>query len=205
MMRSRTLFPLLALVSLLPNALAQSSDRALASHTVIQQTSDELLEAIDGRRELLEANPLELHAIVDEVLRTRFDTVYAARLILSKHWAKITSEQRQNFTEALYGSLVRRYSNGVLKHSETRVRVTPLRLKPVPTGEEDFVTVKTLVTLDDGTEVPVNYEMRWFEHAWKVYDVNIEGRSYVLYYRGVYGREIEAKGFDKVVEDLNSS
>ena len=204
-MRSRILFPLLALVSLLPNALAQSSDRALASHTVIQQTSDEILKAIDGRREMLEENPVELHAIVDEVLRTRFDTVYAARLILPRHWVKITPEQRQNFVEALYGSLVRRYSIGVLKHNETRVRVTPLRLKPVPPGEEDFVTVKTLVTLDDGTEVPVNYEMRWFEHAWKVYDVNIEGRSYVLYYRGIFGQEIEAKGFDKVIEDLNAS
>ncbi len=203
-MRSRILFPLLAFVSLLPNALAQSSDRALASHTVIQQASDEILKAIDGRREMLEENSVELHAIVDEVLRTRFDTVYAARLILPKHWAKITPEQRQNFTEALYGSLVRRYSIGVLKHNETRVRVTPLRLE-LQSAEEDFVTVKTLVTLDDGTEVPVNYEMRRVEHDWKVYDVNIEGRSYVLYYRSVLGKEIEAKGFDKVIEDLNAS
>ena len=203
-MRSRTLFPLLALVSFLPNALAQSSDRAISPHTVIQQTSDELLEAIDGRREMLEANPVELHAIVGEVLRTRFDTTYAARLILPRHWAKITPEQRQKFIEALYGSLVRRYSIGVIKHNETRVRVTPLRLE-LQAAEEDFVTVKTLVTLDDGTEVPVNYEMRRVEHAWKVYDVNIEGRSYVLYYRGVLGKEIEAEGFDKVIEDLNAS
>ena len=205
MMRSRPLLPLLALISLLPNALAQSSDRALASHTIIQQASDELLEAIEGRREVLEANPAELHAIVNEVLRERFDAVYAARLILPRHWAKITPEQRQNFVEALYGSLVRRYSIGVLKHNETRVRVTPLRLKPVPLSEEEFVTVKTLVTLDDGTEVPVNYEMRWFENLWKIYDVNIEGRSYVFYYRGIFGQEIEVKGFDKVIEDLNAS
>jgi ABC-type transporter MlaC component len=204
-MRYRTVFALLALISLLPNALAQSPGRALASHTVIQQTSDELLEAIDGRREILEANPFELHAIVDEVLRTRFDTVYAARLILPRHWATITPEQRQKFVEALYSSLVRRYSFGLLKHSETRVRVTPLRLKPVSPSGEDFVTVKTLVTLDDGTEVPVNYEMRWFEHTWKVYDVNIESRSYVLYYRSVFGQEIEAKGIDKIIEDLNAS
>ena len=94
-MRSRTLFPLLAVFTLLPNALAQSPERALASHTVIQQTSDELLEAIDGRREMLEANPVELYAIVDAVLRTRFDTVYAARLILPRHWATITPEQRR--------------------------------------------------------------------------------------------------------------
>ncbi len=66
---------------------------------------------------MLAANPVELHAIVDEVLRKRFDTTYAARLILPRHWGKITAEQRQNFVEALYGSLVRRYSNGVLKHN----------------------------------------------------------------------------------------
>ncbi len=204
-MRSHTLFPLLALITLLPNALAQSPERALASHTVIEQASDELLEAIDGRREMLEANPVELYAIVDAVLRRRFDTVYAARLVLPRHWTTITPEQRQKFVEALYGSLVRRYSIGLLKHSETRVRVTPLRLNPVSPSGEEFVTVRTLVTLDNGTEVPVNYEMRWFERTWKVYDVNIEGRSYVLYYRGVYSQEIEAKGIDKIIEDLNAS
>jgi len=154
---------------------------------------------------MLEANPVELYAIVDAVLRRRFDTVYAARLVLPRHWTTITPEQRQKFVEALYGSLVRRYSIGLLKHSETRVRVTPLRLNPVSPSGEDFVTVRTLVTLDNGTEVPVNYEMRWFERTWKVYDVNIEGRSYVLYYRGVYSQEIEAKGIDKIIEDLNAS
>ena len=154
--------------------------------------------------EMLEANPVELYAIVDAVLRRRFDTVYAARLILPRHLATITPEQRQKFVEALYGSLVRRYSIGLLKHSETRVRVTPLRLSPVSPSGEDFVTVRTLVTLDNGTEVPVNYEMRWFERTWMVYDVNIEGRSYVLYYRGVFSQEIEAKGIDKIIEDLNA-
>lgn len=195
----------LALVSPLPNALAQGSDSAIAPHVVIEQTSAELLEAIDGRRESLEANSAELDEIVGRVLRARFDTAYAARLILPRHWDKLTREQRESFVEALYGSLVRRYAHGLLKHSETRVRVTPFRLNLPKPGAEDFITVKTLVVLDNDTEVPVHYAMRLVKSAWMVYDVKIEGRSYVLHYRDILGKEIEDKGLDQVIEDLRST
>jgi len=39
-----------------------------------------------------------------------------------------------------------------------------------------------IVTMDDGTRVPLNYEMRPTEHRWKIYDVTIEGRSYLFYW-----------------------
>ena len=80
-----------------------------------------------------------------------------------------------------------------------------MRLELKDAGEEVFETVKTTVTLDNGTEVPVNYEMRFFDHAWKAYDVNIEGRSYVAYYRDFFRQEIDSKGFDKVIDELNAT
>ena len=172
----------------------------------MEQASLEILEAIEGRRDELAANPEQLHDLVDAVLRPRFDVQYAARLILAQYWSRVTPQQRSDFMEALYGSLVRRYAIGILYHSETRVRITPLRLKlPEPASMEDFITVWTTVIQDDGTETPVNYDMRRVDSAWKVYDVKIEGRSYVAYYRQVIREEIDKKGIDTVVVELNSS
>jgi ABC-type transporter MlaC component len=185
---------------------AEESPRVLRPHEVVAEASQELLAAMDGRREVLAEHPEQLHHLVDAVLRPRFDVRYAARLILAENWSRATQQQRADFIEALYGSLVRRYAVGLLYHSETRVRISPLRLKmPDPDEPEEFATVWTTVILDDGTKVPVNYEMRWIDPQWKVYDVKIEGRSYVAYFRQVVREDIQDRGIDAVVEELNST
>ncbi len=202
-MKLLALVPLFALV--LPQATmgATKRVRVVPPHEVIQQASDELLEAIAGKRETLQANPDALYEIVDNVLRNRFDVRYSARLVMTKHWAGTTEDMREKFMEALYGSLVRRYSSSLLDHSNTRVRVTPLRLGLPDPDEEEFETVRTTVTLDNGTDVPVLYEMRLVDSVWMVYDVKIEGRSYVAHFREVFRDEIDEKGLRQVIEDLN--
>ena len=183
---------------------AQVTDRVQLPHQVIEQESADLLAAMEGRRDYLAEHPDDLHAIVDSVLRPNFDVKYAARLILARHWSKATAEERARFIEALYGSLVRRYSMGLLKHTETTVRVTPPRLG-YKTPVEEFETVKTVVVMDDGTEVPVHYEMRFADQVWKAYDVKIEGRSYVAYYRETIGTDIRDKGLDTAIRTLETS
>ncbi len=201
----RTFLSSILIVSLMQGAVAQTSPKTLRPDLVIQQASIELLAAFDGHREHLAKNPGELHTIISEAFLPRFDIKYAARLILPRTWASVSDEQRQQFGEALFASLVRRYAIGALQHNETRVRVVPFRWKLTQSGEEQFATVNTIVTMDNGIEVPVNYEMRSTEDTWKIYDVKIEGRSYVLYYRRTLGQKIKEEGFDAVIRDLNAN
>lgn len=203
-MACRTLLSLITVISLISVALAESSLPILRPDLVIQQASDDLLEAIDGRRQELAEDREALHAIINQALLTHFDTLYAARLVLPRNWSSITSAQRQQFLEALSGSLVRRYASGALQHHAARIHLVPFRLKLMKPGEEQFATVKTMVTLDSGIEVPVDYAMRWTESKWKIYDVKIEGRSYVLYYRGVIRQQLKEKDIDAVIRDLNA-
>ncbi len=141
--------------------------------------------------------------MVDEVLRPNFDVEYASRLVLGRYWPRSTPEQRDAFTRALYDSLVRRYSRGLLQYDENTVKVLPhgglIGLN------EDFVTVKTVVMTTDGVAVPVDYRTRWSEGRWKVFDVKIEGLSYVTYYRDLIGDDVRRKGLDAVIADLRNS
>jgi phospholipid transport system substrate-binding protein len=189
-----------AVILLSDGALA---DTGQSPHQMIQQTADELLVVIEDRRAQLESNPQALHRVVDEVLRPNFDVEYASRLVLGRFWPRSTPEQREAFTEALYDSLVRRYSRGLLEYQEDTVEVLPhgglIGLN------EDFVTVKTVVMTRDGIAVPVDYRTRWIDGRWKVFDVKIEGLSYVTYYRDLIGDDVRRKGLDAVIEDLGSS
>ncbi|MGH9173003.1 MAG: ABC transporter substrate-binding protein, partial [Vicinamibacterales bacterium] len=60
----------------------------------------------------------------------------------------------------------------------------------------------TEVTLDDGTKAPVNYVLHQADGQWKVFDVFIEGISYVLNYRKQLGAEIREKGLENVIREL---
>lgn len=172
-------------------------------HEMIRATADRLLDAIKGRREALAGNPEALQGLVDEVLRPNFDLDYAGRLVMGRYWARSTPEQREAFTEALYGSLVRKYASGLLRYHEDMVRVLPHSGLIGP--DEEFVTVRTEVETDDGVTVPVEYRMRWTGEGWKVFDVVIENLSYVSYFRQQIGEDIRNEGLDAVIEGLRHS
>lgn len=172
-------------------------------HQIIQDTADELLVVVKSRRPELESNSEALYEVVDEILRPNFDVAYAGRLVLGRYWPRSTADQRERFTEALYRSLVRKYARGLLKYREDTVRIFPhsglIRI------DEDFVTVKTEVKTSDGILVPVNYRTRWVEGNWKVFDVIVEGLSYVTYYRDLIGQDVRNKGLDVVIDNLGKS
>jgi phospholipid transport system substrate-binding protein len=172
-------------------------------HQIIQATADELLAVIKSRRPELESSPRALYEVVDEVLRPNFDVDYAGRLVLGRYWPRATTEQRQRFIDALYGSLVRKYARGLLQYQEDTVRVLPHR--GLIRIDEDFVTVKTEVKTNDGVLVPVDYRTRWTDDSWKVFDVVIEGLSYVTFYRDLIGDDVRQKGLDAVITDLESA
>ena len=66
-------------------------------------------------------------------------------------------------------------------------------------------TVKTIVRLDNGTKVPVNYGVVKRESGWMMFDVTIEGISYVRNFRTELNAEIQTKGLRAVINRLNGA
>jgi phospholipid transport system substrate-binding protein len=172
-------------------------------HQIIRETADDLLAVMSARRAEFEANPARLRSVVDEVLRPHFDVDYASRLILGRFWPRSTEDQRLRFTTALYDSMVRKYSAGLLEFNENTVEIIPHR--GLIRLDEEYVTVRTLVNLETGVQVPVDYRTRWTGDDWKVFDVIVEGLSYVTYYRDQIGQDVKQKGLDQVIIDLGSA
>jgi phospholipid transport system substrate-binding protein len=182
----------LVLVFLGASAFAQSPN------DVIQSASEELTAALSDHKEALAADRDELYATIDNILLPRFDRRYAAQLVLGRHWRDANAEQRDRFIDAFYGSLLRKYSDGVLEFSQDRIEILPFR------GDlsKPRTTVKTIVMLDDGTKVPVNYGMVNRDSNWLMFDVTIEGISYVRNFRTELNSEIQATGLDAVITRL---
>ncbi|MEM1189406.1 MAG: ABC transporter substrate-binding protein [Pseudomonadota bacterium] len=167
---------------------------------VVESASEEILKILDERREELEADPAALYAAVDSVLLPRFDLVYAGRVVLGKHGRDASPEQRRRFIDAFYRSLVRTYASGLLEFKAENLRMLPYR------GEEGATKtrVRTEVILDDGRVIPVDYTLRNRDGVWKVYDVAVEGISYLTNYRKEVDSLVRAEGLDAVIVDLET-
>jgi phospholipid transport system substrate-binding protein len=198
----RRFFVTLVAAALLPLAAVaqQAPVPGPAPQELMQDTAQRIVDALDQDREGYRKDPERIDKLVDTVLLPHFDTQYSAQLVLGKHWRAATPEQRQRFIDAFYHSLLNKYGKALADFTSDRMTILPFK----GDASEGRAIVRTEVTTDDGTRVPVNYTMRATPEGWKAWDVTIEGISYVKSFRTDIGAEIDQRGLDAVISRLES-
>jgi phospholipid transport system substrate-binding protein len=167
---------------------------------LVQSVAQNLLKELDANRAEYTKDPQKLRALVDKYLLPAFDVDYAARLVLGKNWRTATDAQKKRFIDAFYGSMMRNYGDAIVEFHSDRLKILPFKGDP----SSGSATVRTEVTRDNGTPVPVNYSLHATPQGWKVWDVTIEGISYVRSYRTDFGAEADQKGLDAVIQRLET-
>ena len=168
---------------------------------VIESAVVELAEKLDGKKTELATDKDALYALIDEILLPRFDRKFAAQLVLAKHWRTASDEERNRFINAFYKSMLSKYADGVLEFDEDRIDVIPFR------GDLQArrSLVKTNVTLDDGTRVPVHYDLVNRGDRWLIFNVKVEGVSYLSNYKKELDAEIRKTSLIAVIERLEAN
>jgi phospholipid transport system substrate-binding protein len=184
----------------LPAAAQPATTPGHGPQEMMEKVSQDLLRDLDANRAALKKDPSGVRALVDKHLLPHFDTDYAARLVLGKHWREATESQRKRFIDAFYGTLMSDYGDAIVEFTADRLRILPFRGDPAA----DSATVRTEVKRDDGTPVPVNYSLRRTPQGWKAWDVTIEGISYVRNFRNDFGAEVDQNGLDALIQRLES-
>ena len=157
-----------------------------------------LTAKLNGRKAELAANRRSLYELIDEILLPRFDRKFAAQIVLAKHWRTASEEQRTRFIEAYYQAMVRKYADGVLEFDPDKIEVLPYRGDP----SKSRTKVRSTVALDDGSTVAVDYDLVKREAGWLVFNVIIEGVSYVRNFRAELDAEIRSSSLDAVITRL---
>ncbi len=107
-------------------------------------------------------------------------------------------EQKDRFISAFYATLLQRYADGILEFNMDRVEILPYR----GDASKRTTVVKTNVRLDDGSKIPVHYTLVNREDQWRMFDVKIEGISYVINYRKELESEIRSTSLESVIVRL---
>lgn len=185
-----------ALFTLACAAAAQSEKGPVQ---IIRDTTNQLFRLVDANRQHYENDVQALREDIRPILLDEVDTLYSGRLVLGRSARGMEREKVEEFADALSNLLIRRYADGLLEfRTRDQVDIRPL------TGDntERMTRVKTRVKLENDEEAPVDYVFHKTDDGWKIFDVIVEGISYVTTFRNQIGEQIRQEGFDATLEQL---
>ena len=193
-----------AILVLMAGALGVAGEGAASAQAqpgpseVVESAAKSMLQGLEANRAAYRKDPSKVGELVEMYLLPHFDIQYSARLVLGKHWASATPEQRERFANAFYHTLVDNYGSALAEFTSDRLKVYPTKVEP----NSDRASVRTEVTRDNGDHVPVSYSLHKTDDGWKAWDVVIEGISYVKSFREDFGAAIDQQGLDAVIERI---
>lgn len=168
---------------------------------LIRDTAGQIFSRIDEQREAIRNDPAIAEQIVRDYLLPKMDIVYSARLILGRESRRASPEQLEAFAEAMNSQLISRYSAGLLEFKDSeQVEVLDFKGEINPRATK----VKTRFRLESGGYALVDYVLRMTDEGWKVFDVVVEGISYIVSFQGQIKPEVRANGLDAVIERLTN-
>ena len=187
---------LLAALVLLPGVAA--AQEASASKVVLEN-SQRILSALESRRDEFKADRGKLESFVAGEFNATFDRDYAARQVLGRHARGAAADDVKLFADALADSLMRRYGSSLLDfNTRLKVRIKSETVLPRGLG----VKVACELLRKGGEPIPVDYFMRKSGDSWKVFDVMVEGVSFVQTFRRQFDNELSRKSIKQVAAEL---
>jgi phospholipid transport system substrate-binding protein len=187
-----TLVP--ALLLLLPNPSA--------ADTPTQQLRagiDRVLATLRDPALAGEARTAQRHAAIVRIAHDIFDFSEMARRSLGQHWDRRTPAERTEFVRLFTDLIQRSYVSKVDQHPAVSLAITGERV------EADRAIVQTVLPLDHGRQLPLDYRMHRADDRWRVYDISIDGISLVANYRAQFNRIIRTTSYDALVAKLRSN
>jgi phospholipid transport system substrate-binding protein len=195
-----------AFVAATPAAFAQGAAQAAATKAgtpskMVLDNSTRILSTLESRRAEFTKNRAALRQFVSSEFNAMFDRDYAARLVLGAHGRGASDADVKLFADALADGLMSRYGSSLLDFN-TKLKVRVKSETALPNGRG--VRVASEFLRQGGDPVPVDYLMRNTGTGWKVFDVMVEGVSFVQTFRTQFDGPLNRKSIAQVAADIKS-
>ena len=185
-------------VTTAPVANAEPTASSLPAQALIAELASRLFAELERHREALARDPQDVVLLVDPLLSPHFDATYTARLALGAHWRTATEEQQRRFALALYRTLLRTYAEAIADWAPDRFRLLP----HADDAAALQVLVRTEVSQRSGVVAHVDYRLRSTAEGWKIFDVLVDGVSYVHSYHTDLDAEVATTGLEAAIVRL---
>ncbi len=168
---------------------------------MVTALSNRVIYELNTNREVFEREPSQVKLFATNYVLPYIDTEKMARYVMGRNWRSASPAQQDAFVKAFTNTLIRSYSQSLLKLKIESVAVLPAQVE-----KPGRVTVASSVKQADGNKSDVIYRAYLDKKSgkWMLYDVSVEGISMLLNYRKAYDSDITKKGLDAVISEMQS-
>ena len=170
----------------------------MAPDVLAKTVTEDVLASLRASKEINAGDLGKAAELIEIKILPHFNFPTMTRLVMGRHWAQATSEQRRALTSEFRTLLVRTYTASLTLYRDQTIDYRPLKLTPRDTD----VIVKSVVRQSRGEPISVDYAMEKTESGWKVYDVKLAGISLVETYRSAFSAEIERSDIEGLIKAL---
>lgn len=132
---------------------------------------------------------------ITQLVRSRFDFTSMSQRILATHWRSASPQEQQRFVSLFSDLLEANYVSKIESYNDEKVRYL---------GEQiigDRASIDTAI-ITASAEIPIAYRLQRSGDHWLVYDVVIEGVSFVSNYRSTYGDIVRREGISGLLRQM---
>jgi phospholipid transport system substrate-binding protein len=121
-----------------------------------------------------------------------------ARRALAIHWRDRTPQEQGEFVLVFKQLLGRAYLGKLENYAGEQIVYLG------ETVDGDFATVRSKIVTGRGAEIPVDYRLHLVGARWAVYDVAVQGVSFVGNYRGQFDKIIRSSSYQSLMRELRA-
>ncbi len=178
--------------------LAVSPVSMVSPTEVIQAAIEQVVRVVQdpdlARPAAAEHRRVEIRRVAERL----FDFPEMARRSLARHWTDRTSQEREEFVRLFTSILERSYFGKLENFSGERIMYTGEMV------DGEYAVVRSKVVTSRRTEIPIEYRLHLVDSRWAVYDVLIEGVSFVSTYRSQFNRVIQTSSYEGLMAKMRS-
>jgi phospholipid transport system substrate-binding protein len=164
----------------------------------MKDTTDKIIAIVSDPAfkgpEKAEEKKKSIRAVVDEVI----DWEEMSRRSLGIHWQKRTDEEKREFVRLFSLLIEKTYRDKAEDYAGEKVNYVGEKI------DGDYAEVESRILTSKNTEIPVNYKMTKKQGKWWVYDIVIEGVSFVNNYRTQFNSILSSSSYPGLVKQLKA-
>jgi phospholipid transport system substrate-binding protein len=164
---------------------------------VVQSATEQVLQVVqdsEAAPTVQDRRRREVQRIADRL----FDFPEMARRALAIHWRDRTPQEQGEFVVVFKQLLGRAYLGKLENYAGEQIVYLS------ETVDGDFATVRSKIVTGRGAEIPVDYRLHLVGTRWAVYDVAVQGVSFVGNYRGQFDKIIRTSSYQSLMRELRA-
>ena len=164
----------------------------------VKQTSDKVIAIVSDPALKGQDKAEKKKDLIREVVDGLIDWEEMSRRSLGIHWQKRTDEEKREFVRLFSQLIEKTYRDKVEDYAGEKVNYVGEKI------DGDYAEVESRILTSKNTEIPVNYKMTRKQGKWWVYDIVIEGVSFVNNYRTQFNSILASSSYPGLVKQLKA-